>query len=72
MIYTWRCQTCDQVVEVQRKVADYQLPPTDAEIAGQSTACSGMCSSTSFSRVITRPLRIFCHEDESVYERYNG
>ncbi|NRA66642.1 MAG: hypothetical protein HRU19_19290 [Pseudobacteriovorax sp.] len=32
-IYTWRDETSGTVVEVQRKMSDYRIPPSTDEIA---------------------------------------
>ena len=29
MIYEWQCKKCGKVVEVQRTVAEYKVPPTE-------------------------------------------
>lgn len=44
-IYTWECRTCNKRMEVERKMADYQVPPEKCEY----------CPSTDLFSVIVRP-----------------
>ena len=59
MIYRWRCQRCDEVVEVERKVEDYLIGPQDNEHPG--------CEPGMYIKLVNIPSRIFVHENEDQY-----
>lgn len=46
MIYSWKCEACDAITEVDRKVADIDIPPENCN-----------CGSTKFTQRVILPPR---------------
>jgi hypothetical protein len=59
MIYTWRCATCKEKVDVSRSLDDYMIGPHPTE----HTCTEG--DGITFTRVITNPrsVRVVEYED---------
>lgn len=34
--YTWKCKKCAELVDIERRMADYQIPPHDACACGHT------------------------------------